>query len=153
MNNVHLCECGCGQPTQVAEKNHTKNGYVKGQPFRFIRGHYLKLHPLETRNTFPPVAVRFWQNVQKTDTCWLWTGSVSGNGYGTIYADGKREGAHRVAWMLANGAIPNGLLVRHKCDNPICVRADHLELGTGADNMRDMIERGRAPWNKKNNQQ
>lgn len=149
MTTVRLCECGCGKPTNPADKNHAKNGYVKGEPMRFLRGHYLKLNPLQKRGTFPPIEERFWPNVKKTDGCWYWTGSVAGNGYGAIFYNGKQEGAHRIAWILANGPIPKGLLIRHKCDNPLCVRLDHLEIGTVADNARDMVQRGRAPWQKK----
>jgi hypothetical protein len=51
--------------------------------------------------------------------------------------------AHRAAWILANGPVPEGLIVRHKCDNPLCVNVGHLELGTFKDNTNDMISRGR----------
>jgi hypothetical protein len=53
-------------------------------------------------------------------------------------------GAHRYVWQQANGPIPNGLVVRHKCDNPACVNLDHLELGTQADNMADRVNRNRV---------
>jgi hypothetical protein len=67
------------------------------------------------------------------------------SGYGTLYAEGRHQGAHRLAWELANGrAIPAGLFICHRCDNPLCVNPDHLFLGTHTDNMRDMIAKGRA---------
>lgn len=87
--------------------------------------------------------------------CWVWTGSTTQFGHGQFLVRltesrmSKKysgHGAHRIAWSIANNgkAIPDGLLVRHRCDNPPCVRPSHLELGTFADNMRDMYERGRA---------
>lgn len=72
-------------------------------------------------------------------------------GYVEVYVKGKkgkRFFAHRVAWEQANGPIPTGLVVRHKCDNPPCIDPDHLEIGTLADNVRDMDERGRRRPNR-----
>jgi hypothetical protein len=89
---------------------------------------------------------RFWAKVDKSaglDACWLWTASTSGAGYGNIGMDGAMKSAHRISWELANGPIPPGMLVRHKCDNPPCVNPRHLLLGTHSDNMQDMLERGR----------
>lgn len=88
----------------------------------------------------------FWRHVRKTDTCWLWTGSRNFYGYGW-FKPGKRlrkEKAHRVAYALACGPIPPGLLVLHRCDNPPCVRPDHLWLGTTQDNIDDRIRKGRT---------
>lgn len=78
------------------------------------------------------------------DECWDWTASFSGN-----YPAMKRDGvgsiyAHRFSWERENGKIPQGLIIRHKCDNPRCSNPRHLELGTFADNMADMVKRGRA---------
>ncbi|WP_341856406.1 HNH endonuclease signature motif containing protein [Brachybacterium sp. GPGPB12] len=81
--------------------------------------------------------------------CLVWIGSRDLSGYGRVKAEGlPPRGAHRAAWELANGQIPDGLVVRHKCDNPPCVRLEHLELGTAQDNVNDMIARGRAHWQK-----
>lgn len=85
---------------------------------------------------------RFWAQIEKTDSCWNWTGARNPR-YGMIKRDGRRVGAHRVSWELANGAIPQGLWVLHRCDNPRCVRPDHLFLGNRLDNMRDMGAKGR----------
>ena len=85
----------------------------------------------------------FWARVRKSDGCWLWTGSSGPNRYGEVRLNGRRMGAHRMAWILAYGAIPDGISVLHHCDNPPCVRPDHLFLGTDNDNIQDMIRKGR----------
>jgi len=88
-------------------------------------------------------AARFWSKVKITDGCWEWQAHrVSGYGQFSI-AGRKLEYAHRVSWVLSGNAIPQGLSVLHRCDNPACVRPDHLFLGTQLDNMKDMIEKGR----------
>lgn len=91
---------------------------------------------------------RFWSKVERSDGCWLWTASTNSNGYGQLFV-AKEPGArpiaaHRLSWMLHNGAIPERLWVLHRCDNPRCVRPDHLFLGTSDDNVADMHAKGRA---------
>jgi hypothetical protein len=89
---------------------------------------------------------RFWAKVDKTGDCWLWTARLSRDGYGQFRTGGvgtPNARAHRVAWALAYGAIPEGLLVLHRCDNPRCVRPEHLFLGTSADNVADRNAKGR----------
>ena len=85
---------------------------------------------------------RFWAKVQETETCWTWTAALLKTGYGSIRVDGKAMRAHRVAYELAKGPIPEGALLRHTCDNPKCVNPDHLIPGTKSDNTKDAIERG-----------
>jgi hypothetical protein len=82
----------------------------------------------------------FWQNVSKTDTCWHWTGSHYPKGYGRATMFGT-EGAHRVAYILANGSIPKGLQIDHLCRVKGCVNPDHLEAVTPAVN----TQRGLTP--------
>lgn len=86
---------------------------------------------------------RFWLAVDTSGDCWLWTKATDRDGYGKILVDGKRIGAHRLSYLLHYGEIPNGLHVMHTCDNPPCVRPEHLTLGTMADNIRDSIAKGR----------
>lgn len=75
--------------------------------------------------------------------CVLWQKSVNGGGYGQIQRQRKKPSVHRLSYEMFNGAIPNGQIVRHKCDNPRCVNPYHLELGTTSDNMRDSLKRNR----------
>lgn len=76
--------------------------------------------------------------------CILWSGPIASNGYGKRQVHGRTVGAHRVAWEEANGPIPDGLFVLHRCDNPPCCNVEHLFLGTHVDNMRDMASKGRG---------
>lgn len=92
---------------------------------------------------------RFWLHVNKNGFCWVWIGRTMKDGYGVFRVgsrtDGTRKNAlvHRLSWELHNGTIPAGLLVLHKCDNPPCVRPDHLFLGTHQDNATDKMKKGR----------
>src|SRR6476659_8630141 len=100
---------------------------------------------------YPPAEERFWAKVEKGDECWIWTGCTDKDGYGRIRVDGSRSGprtpirVHRYSWELHNGEIAEGLWVLHHCDNPSCVRPDHLYLGDAAQNNRDAMSRKRFP--------
>src|SRR3982750_2711117 len=101
------------------------------------------------------INVRFWSKVDKQsdEECWNWMGSCIPFGYGQfgvtleflgVNSPGRTMGrAHRVAWILTNGHIPDGLHVCHKCDNRTCCNPNHLFLGTAQDNVDDMMQKKR----------
>ena len=91
----------------------------------------------------PNTPEQFWQRVNKSSECWLWTGRKNQNGYGVTYKHCKPVLTHRRAWEIVHGAIPDGMQVLHKCDNPQCCNPTHLFLGTHKDNMEDMTRKGR----------
>ncbi len=87
---------------------------------------------------------RFWKKVNKTDTCWLWTAGVTHNGYARFGVDtGMTVRSNRLSYALANNKMP-GEVVRHTCNNPLCVNPEHLIDGTQLDNVKDRVEQGRS---------
>lgn len=93
----------------------------------------------------PRFTARFWAKTEAAGACLLWTGTTASGRYGfvRVHPRGMRL-AHRVAWELTNGAIPDGMYVCHRCDRPLCCNPEHLFLGTQTDNMRDMLAKGRG---------
>lgn len=96
------------------------------------------------------LAARFWPRVAigRPTECWLWKGKTykpqnKQLGYGRVDGSGPYTYAHRVAWILTHGDIPEGLVVRHQCDKILCCNPAHMLIGTDADNSADMVARGR----------
>lgn len=86
---------------------------------------------------------RFWSYVDKTAECWIWNGARQTTGYGTVGFNGKLYRAHRIAYVIANGPVPDGLYVLHSCDCPPCCNPAHLRAGTQKENMADIGIKGR----------
>ena len=95
------------------------------------------------------LSIRFWAKVAtgETDTCWPWTAyrgkPLRGLGYGKLGINGRIHYAHRIAWELTHGPIPDLMRVLHRCDNPPCCNPAHLFLGTQGENVQDMHDKGR----------
>lgn len=113
------------------------------------------------RRRTKPAEERFWKRVNKDGPlpvhrpglgrCWIWTGHCSPEGYGRIQIDKWPVSTHRFSLELAQGfPIPDGLWALHHCDNPPCVRPDHLYAGTISENHRDMVGRDRHMWGLRN---
>lgn len=120
-----LCECGCGEPAPIATKTDRAFGWIKGQPKRFVNGHQNRKglrHIEEDRGYVTP--------------CWIWQGACDTQGYGLTSLERRRMQAHRRYYELSVGPIPTGAELDHLCHVRACVRPDHLEPVTHAENMR-----------------
>lgn len=138
MRRVQLVCKGCGQLFELKVTDLRRN-----------RGHfcsqscYIQHRRTEAERTF---ITRFWEKVDvgKPDECWHWKGAVDRKGYGKLGSpDGRTVSAHRIAYELANATTTAQWNVCHKCDNPRCCNPTHLFLGSRADNLKDMIAKGR----------
>lgn len=123
---IWICQCWCGVEKKV-RSNDLRSGKSEGCPK--CKGASLQ--------------EKFEAGVRRSDGCWEWDGWLSPSGYGMIFHRGHHIGAHRVAYELHYGVAPGDLQVCHHCDNPPCVRPDHLFLGTQKDNVHDMMRKGR----------
>lgn len=95
----------------------------------------------------------FWARVKRTQACWTWTGRCDAEGYGLLktHSFGKvAQRAHRISWILHFGLITDGMGILHRCDNPPCVRPDHLFMGSALDNALDAAAKGRTARGEKN---
>lgn len=105
---------------------------------------------MSARSDYEPkpslTAAEFWALTDQAGECWEWRGRTHATGYGVARYRGQTIGAHRVAWIIAHGdaPIPAGGFICHHCDNPPCVRPDHLYLGDRRTNAQDARSRGRT---------
>lgn len=111
---------------------------------RYYERKYGSTHPLKKLKGLPAWERFFLSFDVGQNGCWMWRGHPTGsNSYGRIKTKDGPMMAHRFSWTLHYGPIPSGLFVLHRCDTPLCVNPSHLWLGTGADNERDKVEKGR----------
>lgn len=119
-NPSGLCMCGCGGETAVIARNHLPSGKKSGHHNRFIQDHYNKKR----------VETYFEQSGHLDTPCWIWQGKTNENGYGLTQRSGKTRLAHRMIYQDYVGAVPDGLVLDHLCNQRACVNPDHLEAVT-----------------------
>jgi HNH endonuclease len=119
------CHCGCGEPAPIAKKTAIRYGHVKGQPIRYINGHYQRSTRLSSVDYV----------IDEATGCWVWQRSVTRGGYGHLREGGRMQYAHRLYYERSRGPIPAGRQLDHLCRNPSCVRPDHLQPVTGQENV------------------
>lgn len=133
-----LCQCGCGQQTNIAPINCRSKKWIKGVPLKYVKGHCPGRIP-------QPASNRFWEKVNKngpvpeyrTDlgSCWLWIGALNDAGYGVFYLKpGKSVLAHNFSYWEIKGRIQHGLIPDHLCRVHNCINPDHLEPVTYREN-------------------
>ena len=106
--------------------------------------------PSATRNISVKEKLDYYSIPEPNSGCWLWIGGATTVGYGKIFANGFVRLSHRVSYEEYKGAIPEGMLVLHKCDTPACINPEHLFLGTNKENMQDASRKGRTSFGEKN---
>jgi hypothetical protein len=132
------CHCGCGQKTNIAKYTCKRHKCIAGEPLRFVYRHFARLYAKR------PLAELFWSKVAVggPDDCWPWIPGTDKHGYGRFHIRPKSVLAHRFAYELVNGPIPDGLRACHTCNHPPCCNPAHIYAGTDADNIHDSMRAG-----------
>ena len=136
----YFCKCDCGVIKSIFETNLINGTIVSCTCFKNLSKEEYNLRATE----------RFIDHVKKTETCWNWKGVKHKQGYGLFSYRSRYMLAHRVAWILFVGLIPEGMNICHKCDNTSCVNPNHLFLGTQKDNITDMFSKNRKSHQREN---
>lgn len=98
---------------------------------------------LRTRGWSLTDKIAYYASPEPNTGCFLWTGQINGDGYGTLWWKGRMQRAHRLAWEAENGPLPAGMQALHRCDTPCCVSVAHLFAGTQIENIEDMVAKRR----------
>lgn len=134
------CHCLCGDKTPLALETKTKIGWVRGEPIRYIYGHQHRVKGVLKRDLRPAKLEKGprWiaMGCGYETPCHVWQWATTPAGYGIVVHEGRNQVAHRVAYILKNGPIPDEMKVHHKCENPPCINTDHLQHMSNADNIR-----------------
>lgn len=121
-NPSGLCECGCGQRTNIAKVSSPRTGIARGKHYRYINGHAPRSSPLAY--------------VVNDAGCWVWQRGTTPEGYGKVSAEGRTTFAHIVEYTKKHGPVPPGKVLDHTCRNRRCCNPDHLEPVTHVENCR-----------------
>jgi hypothetical protein len=132
-----LCQCGCGQTTSAATQTKRRYGHVKGQPVRYINGHSHRHTPhvcaYESLRESIDYAVL---DCGYVTPCWVWMHGRSKSGYGQVHIDGRNWRVHRYLYETVVGLLPRDKVIDHLCRTPACLRFDHLDPVSHAENVR-----------------
>jgi hypothetical protein len=131
-------------------KKYFREYYNKNRSYHNLQTRLAKEKKLGRRLGINDPVERLILNLEKTKTCWLWTGTITGMGYGTIRVRGRYVFVHRYAWELGHRKLSRWECVLHRCDNPRCIRPSHLWVGTQAENQDDKVGKFRQAVGEKN---
>lgn len=154
MDETILKKClGCGNPKALGEFYGNGRGGLMSQCRACFREKQRKSYQAKPKPAKKTLEQRFWEKVDKSGpvpghvpeigNCWVWTAGTTAYGYGQMSYMLKPWYAHRLSWLIANGD-PGALCILHRCDNPACVRPEHLFVGSKLDNMQDKMAKGRG---------